>query len=85
MSRKDDFEHVQDYILAGNVCHDEHSWTFFWDLLKLVGSYEKDVLKGKGEDENSTSCYSTPECFTAGCGAYREPGLSSIFFIGSHF
>lgn len=31
-----------------------------WDLLKLVGGYEKDVPGGKGGDENSTRWY-TPQ------------------------
>lgn len=56
-----------------------------WDLLKPVDGYgnEKDAPKGKGEDENSNRCYSTPECFTVGCGRHLEPVLNSNCFIGS--
>lgn len=85
MACKDDFEQLEANILTENVCRDYHSWTCLLGILKPVDGYgnEKDAPKGKGEDEKSNRCYSTPECFTVGCGRHLEPDLNSNCFIGS--
>lgn len=56
-----------------------------WALLKPVDGYgnEKEVPKGKGEDESRNRCYSTPECFSVGCGRYPESDLNSNCFVWS--